>query len=224
MSKPQARAALALLATHNLVQNSSLNQRGYVSGNLAVTAGLLTLARSAGVSWEELGFRRGDSRRTRQVGISVVAAGTALVLLTSRIPALRRHLHDERFPHGSSSDHLYRALIRFPIGTALFEEVAFRGVLPSLLANQGRSADSSAAMAFALWHVIPTHHALTVNRIGASRRARVAGVLAGAVASGVAGYALSRIRQRAGGLFLPWLIHSAANTGSYLAVASVRGI
>jgi hypothetical protein len=152
-----------------------------------------------------------------------VLISTAVVLAAApRIRSIRHHLRDERAPIGPIRETMRRVLVRYPIGTALFEEVAFRGVLPPLLANRENSGDLASAVAFGIWHLVPTHHALVVNGIGRDKRSRLLGTLAGSAAAGVAGYVLSRIRRKTGSLLAPWLIHGAINTTSYLAVVLAR--
>ncbi|HEX6299814.1 MAG TPA: CPBP family intramembrane glutamic endopeptidase [Acidimicrobiia bacterium] len=208
---------LLILAAHNVVQNSILNEHGYVPGNVVVAATLAGLARDAGLTWEEIGLGRGDLRMSRRTGAWILTASTAFLAVTARIPRIRHHLRDERAPIGSRRETIRRALIRFPVGTALFEEVAFRGVLPALLASATRSGDITAAGMFAIWHLIPTHHALRVNGIAQGPRSRILGTLAGSAAAGLAGYVLSRVRRKTGSILAPWLIHSAVNTTSFLA-------
>lgn len=217
-------AALAILATHNLVQNRVLNERGYVTGNLAVSGCLVTLGRRARLSPEDMGLKAGDLETGLRIGGGAVLASIAFVAVAPRIPALRERLHDERATAASYPEAIRRALTRFPLGTALFEEVVFRGVLPPLLAaDHSRVAgDVESALVFGLWHLIPTHDVLRTNHVGRTRLTRTMGTLLGAAAAGVGGYGLSRIRRRTGSLLAPWLIHSSVNAGSYLGVILAR--
>ena len=218
----QTKAALSILAAHNLVQNSILNEEGYVPGNLAVTATLLSLGRKAGLDWQEMGLVPGDVHGNLRMGATALLASAAFLAVVPRIPAIRPHLRDERAPTRPRRETMRRAFVRYPVGTALFEEVAFRGVLPALLANERRSGDLAAAFAFAAWHLIPTRHALRVNDTAHTKRSYRTGTLVGAIAAGIAGLALSRVRRRTGSLFAPWVIHSAINATSYLAVVRAR--
>lgn len=215
--RSQTKPVLLILAAHNLVQNSILNEEGYVWGNIVVAGTLAGLARDAGFTWEEIGLGPGDLRISRRMGAWVLTASTAFLAITARMPRIRHYLRDKRAPAATRPEKIRRALIRFPVGTALFEEVAFRGVLPALLANETRSGDILAAGMFAIWHLIPTHHVLRVNGIAQRPRSRMLGTLAGSAASGLAGYVLSRVRRKTGSILAPWLIHSAVNTTSYLA-------
>lgn len=213
-----AKSALWILAVHNVVQNSILNEAGYVTGNLAATSTLLGLGREAGLEWQEMGLSPGNVPTNLRVAAAALLSSATFLAVVPRIPALRSHLRDERAPPGPRWKTMRRAFVRYPLGTALFEEVAFRGVLPALLATERRSGDIPAALAFAAWHVIPTHHALIVNGIAQGWGSRIAGTLMGSAAAGLAGYALSRVARGTRSILAPWLIHSAVNTMSYLAV------
>ena len=50
----------------------------------------------------------------------------------------------------------YESLARIPVGTAVFEEVAFRGVLPGLIARTTTepAAVGLSSLLFGLWHVL----------------------------------------------------------------------
>jgi membrane protease YdiL (CAAX protease family) len=215
------RAAFGLLAAHNLAQNLVYNEQGYVAANLAATGLMVGLGRAAGLSWEEMGVRHDDLRRDSAIGAAAAAAGAVAAVIALSDRRARAVLRDERAMIGSGSAVWRRALVRFPLGTALFEEVAFRGVLPAML-GQGRrplASDALSAAVFGLWHLIPAARALAGNPLGQgiAPGRKLAVVLGGSAAAGAAGLALSRLRRETGSLYAPWLIHSYFNTLSYLA-------
>lgn len=210
-------AALGVIAVHNITQNTVLNERGYVAASIAATAGLVALGRDADLDWEQLGLTSGDRRRTLLATTASALVGTTLISMAS-IPATRRYLRDQRAPAGPAVAVARRAVTRFPFGTALFEEVAFRGVLPALLRQAGwAEADVASAALFGIWHLLPTSRALRVNEIGDDRRERIGGVVLGATAAGVAGFALGLVRRFTGSLLGPWAVHSSLNASAYLA-------
>jgi uncharacterized protein len=222
-----ARRALVILAAHNLVQNSLLSERGYVTGNLAVSGLLVGVGRASGLSWDELGLHPGDVRRGLRMGARASAVGATVALLALCHPSIRALLRDERATPASGRAVWRRALLRFPLGTALFEEVAFRGVLPALLRQTHRSgsAEALSATAFGLWHLIPSGRALSGNPLGVGMPPgqRSAAILGGSAVAGVSGLALGWMRRRTGSLVAPWLVHTSVNSLSYLAgVAALR--
>ncbi len=215
------RLGLGLLACHNLVQNYLLNERGYVTGNLAVSGVLVAIGHRAGLAWDEMGLHPARYRHGLRTGAWAAAGATAAALIALGHPGIRNLLLDERAAPTSGASVWRRALARFPLGTALFEEVAFRGVIPALLRQRHRllTAETLSAGAFAIWHLIPTYRALAGNPLGEamSPGRRAAAGTVGAAAAGVFGLGFSWMRRRSGTLVAPWLAHASLNTLSYLA-------
>lgn len=220
MIDPPERTALAVIALHNVVQNQLLNERGYVIGNLAVSAVLVGVGRSAGLGWDEMGLQPSRVRQGLGAGAGPSLAALVAGLAALAGPRARPYLRDER-ARVPPSEIWRRALIRFPLGTALFEEVAFRGVLPALLGRTRRPAVAHAVSAgvFALWHLIPTRRALAGNPLHArlTPRKRGMAVVAGSAIAGGFGFAFSWMRRRSGSVAAPWLAHASLNTASFLA-------
>jgi Type II CAAX prenyl endopeptidase Rce1-like len=74
----------------------------------------------------------------------------------------------------------YHVLLRIPVGTVRWEEVAFRAVLPAAL-HRGLPRPAAIAVVSALfgaWHIRPTADALRENQLAAGRTAWVAAVAA----------------------------------------------
>ncbi len=63
----------------------------------------------------------------------------------------------------------YQVTVRIPIGTVLWEETAFRGVLQAALrrALPGPAAIAVTSGVFGLWHIRPTIAALRINGVAA---------------------------------------------------------
>lgn len=209
------------LAAYNLIQNLWLPQRAYVPANLAATAALVALARSYGCSWDQLGLDRSRVRSGLAVGavgvIGAVGAGVALAA-TDRGASL---LLDQRAADQSRGDVIFRSLVRFPLGTALFEEVAFRGVLYGVWCRNGSTQRAAAATAltFGAWHLIPTRDALTGNPLEArvtTRASRVGMVATGALATALSSLGFTYMRNRSRSVIAPWLTHAAINSVGYL--------
>ena len=70
----------------------------------------------------------------------------------------------------------------------------------------------------------PTAEALAVNRLAASRGARITAVTAVTAGTAGAGALLSLLRERSGSLAAPVLLHLAANGTAPLAVALARAL
>ena len=224
MSGSSARGSVAIaIAAYNLIQNRLLPASLYVPANVAVAGALIALARSGGCSWSDLGL---DPRQVREGGRNgLLVAGPVVLLGAGSVshPGARRRLLDERAAGQDRGDILYNTLVRLPLGTALFEEVVFRGVVEGVWAREGSTeaeAAVAAAVLFGLWHLIPTSDALGGNPVSDmldTPASRTGGVIAGSVATGLASLGLSWLRNRSGSLVAPWLAHTAISCTGYLA-------
>ena len=219
---PAHLTALGLLGVYNVVQNTVVSERAYVPANLAATAGLLTLARRAGCTWEELGLAPATFDRGLRLGAGVGAGAAAVLAATIASETTRAFLLDDRAAGHTLAGACYRASIRFPIGTALFEEVAFRGVLEALCARRHGPATSKivSAVSFGAWHVVPTCRLfsdMSVGSAAAPRSERFAAALGGAVVTTVAGVGFGWLKRRSQSVAAPWLAHAALNSLAYLA-------
>lgn len=221
MRLPARYAAAAVIGIYNLIQNRALPAGWYVPGNLVVSAGLVGLARRDGCSWEDLGL--GGGRKGLAWSGAGMAGSAMVVAALSRIPATRRLFLDSRARGHHRGQRWYRAAVRFPVGTALFEEVAFRGVVYGMWRRGGAStlrASLASSALFGLWHIIPTHQALVVSGSGAGPARRAGLVAAGVVASAVSGLGFVWMRSGSGSLAAPWATHAAFNSLSYLAATA----
>lgn len=150
-----------------------------------------------------------------------VAAAFGLAALT---PATRPLLNDQRVADLDRRQLAYHVLLRIPLGTAVWEEVAFRGVLQAALRRvlAEPAATAVASVIFGVWHIRPTAEALAANRLATARGARIAGVTAAVAATAAIGALLSHLRERSGSLAAPVLVHLAANCTAPLASALAR--
>ena len=223
MSDPRRATPVVAVGVYNLVQNLMLPAPGYVPANLAATGALIALARSQGCSWDDLGLDLSNAGPGVRLGAVGAGLATAVALAAGSHRATRDYFLDERAAGQRNRDVAYRAIVRFPLGTALFEEVAFRGVISGVWRQSGGSkgeAAAATALTFALWHLIPANDALTGNPLASrfsSRRSRAGVVVTGAVATGLASLGFSWMRERSGSLIAPWMTHAAINGAVYLA-------
>ncbi len=140
--------------------------------------------------------------------------GTAAVLsLLPRLRAPARFFADQRVADLDRGELVRYALIRIPLGTALLEEVAFRGVLFGAwdaVASTAAAVIGSSAV-FGLWHVGPTWEALRLNRFAGGPRRAAAAVAAGVLATAVGGVGLVALRLLTGGIWGPLFVHASVN-------------
>lgn len=221
-----ATVAVTALGLSNLATNRVLPDAAYVPWSLALAAALLGLADRAGVDRRELGTAADDATRgalAGAVGVAAVAAGYELAVRASTGGAL----HDRRATSLSPARARREALVRIPLGTVVAEEVAFRSVLPALLAardGRTRTADALAALLFGLWHVLPSRDLVTANDGASAVAARLGPTgttTAAVVSTAVAGAGLLALRRRTGHLLAPMLVHWATNALGIVAARRV---
>lgn len=219
-------ALLPVLAAWNNLVVHRLPGRpaSYVVANVAAAGVLLAAARASGLSWAELGLSRrrlGSGARWGGACAAVVAAGYAGALA---LPGLRPLLADRRVAGLGSGDLAAQVLVRIPLGTVLWEEVAFRGVLLAALSRllPRTGAVGVSAAVFGLWHVRPTLSALAANDLADGPLARTGAVLLACLGAAAAGVLFAGLRERSGSLAAPALLHLATNSLGLLAAAAAH--
>lgn len=133
---PEA-VGVAVLALQNLAVHRLLPAPAGAALNLATAAGLTTFARHAGCSQADLGIGVEDAGRGLRVGLAAAAVAGGGVALGAALPATRRFFGDRRVSDVGRGELAYQLTVRIPLGTALAEEVLFRG---ALLACSGNGA------------------------------------------------------------------------------------
>ncbi|HXH83150.1 MAG TPA: CPBP family intramembrane glutamic endopeptidase [Candidatus Tectomicrobia bacterium] len=203
-------AAAALLAYNNVL--SLVIGPGDGPGalrvwtNAALLVLMLTAARARGYGLDELGLRPSRLLRGFTLGF---AAGLALAVVPVAFIALAplvtgEPVENEGITSLSGPELALRLGVRVPIGTALFEEAVFRGVLYAMALRAGgeRAALVGTALVFALWHTAIT--SMTVAESGVvDARALVA-----------LGVALSLAGLFAGGVIFAWLRWRTGSIGA----------
>ena len=221
-----AAAATVLAAYNNLVAAQPWHRRWYPVINACAAAAALAAATTSGLTAADLGLSPDKLRPGLRRGAAAAAPVVAALALAALTPATRPLLDDERVASLGNRQLAYQVLLRIPVGTVAWEEIAFRGVLQAalrrVLAEPAATAAGSAT--FGLWHIRPTAEALELNRLASSRGARIAAVTAVAAGTAVAGAFLSVLRERSGSLAAPVLVHLAANSTAPLASALARTI
>src|SRR5690242_6509984 len=221
--KAFALACCAVLAGYNNVLGvHPWHNRRYVRVNLGATGAALAASALSGLTPADLGFGRGRWLPGR-AGYRLASAVTAGWLLIAVVPAARPLLGDQRIASLDGRAAAYQALIRIPVGTALWEEIAFRGVLQAALRRVMPTATAIAVTScvFGVWHIRPTLQALRANGLAGTRGRTVAGVTAAVATTTAGGVLFSWLRERSGSLTAPILLHVATNSGGLVAALAV---
>ena len=219
-----AIASCAVLAAYNnVIHRHPWHHRRYTALNACATGAALSAAMASGLTAADLGVGREEWAPGR-LGAGLAAAVAAGWLLVAAVPVTRPVLDDRRITSLDGRAIAYQALVRIPVGTVLWEEAAFRGVLQAALRRvvPGAAAIAVTSGVFGIWHIRPTIQALRVNGLAGNRAqaaARVAGSVAVTTAGGVL---LSWLRERSGRLAAPVLLHLAVNSGGLVAAWAAR--
>lgn len=194
----------------------------YLPVNAAMLLALLLIARACGATASDLGTGRERVRAGLARGLAVGALLAAGVAVAAWVPAARGLFDDQRVDGIGIGGLLYQVAVRIPLGTALFEEAAFRGVLLGL----GRRAWGAvagalaAALLFGLWHIVPALETAGGNRAAAGLSTAL--VVSGAVAAtAVAGLVFTRLRDHTGSLATPVAVHALVNAAAFTAAWAV---
>jgi uncharacterized protein len=216
---------VAVLAVVNVVDIRVVHG-SLVMGPICV-AGLVAIARLAGLSWGDLGLGPGTWwRGIRWAGVEI-AVVAVVVTVGAALPPTRGAFRDSRY-RVDAGHALLIALIYIPIGTVLLEEVAFRGVLWGLLRRLGGTgmATMLSSALFGLWHVLParglaTHNEAIGGTVGRGWSAEALIVLATVLFTALAGVVFCELRRRSGSILAPAGLHWATNALGVLASAAV---
>ena len=189
----------------------------YVPANVAAGIVAVTVVHACGASWRDLGLARDRMRAGLRLGSLTLIPIAAVVALGLAIPWTRDFFRDTTIVEANVDEALYAVLLRIPFGTALSEELIFRGALLGLYLQRHRPwvAVVLSSAVFGVWHVLPTLSSLDTNP-GASATAgsallQVAAVAFVVFATGVAGAFFSWLRLRSGSILAPWLTHTGFN-------------
>jgi uncharacterized protein len=220
-----AAVLVVVLLLWNNVVVAVVPSSAYVPLNCAAAAVLLGAARWSGLSWEQLGLSRSRVPAGLAWGGGAFALVAALYAIGLVVPGLHPLLADDRVAGADFGDIAGDVLVRIPLGTVLWEEVAFRGVLLAALARvlPVRSAVVVAAVVFGLWHVRPNLSGVAANDLADGPWLVGLVVVLGCVATAAAGLLFTWLRLRSGSLLAPVLLHLATNAmGTVAAVAAHR--
>lgn len=209
-----------LVAYNNLLNRWSwFNGAPFVAVNLAAAAALV------GIALGGLGLDAGTiglDISITDLALGALIGGTIaspLFILASN-PRTARLVADERSAGLAGRKLAYQTIVRVPVGTALLEEVAFRGVMFGLATSAGTvTAALTSSIAFGLWHIMPSLNMLDANRPGAPFRTKITFAGGTVILTTMAGLALVFLRIETGNLGAPLALHATLNSLATLAAS-----
>ncbi len=213
-------AIVGFLAVWNVLINLVVPSAAYVPANLAAAFGLLFVSQRWDLGPRQLDLPGADPAGGVRFGIAGAAIAIAAVGIAVSWDWTRRFFEDATVLDLAGIGLAYQVLVRIPFGTAVLEEVAFRGVLFSQWQRTTtlRGATVGTSLLFGLWHVLPTLGRLDLNPAGgyAINTPATVGIVAGAVvATAVAGVVFVWLRLRSGSLLAPFVAHALINSTAF---------
>ena len=214
--------AAAAVVAYGVLINRVVPSELYVPVNLAAGIAAVAAVHALGAGWRDLGLARDRMLAGLKLGGLTLIPIAAAVGLGLAIPWTRDFFRDTTIVNASTPEALYTILLRIPLGTAMAEELIFRGALLGLFLQRHRPwvAAALSSAVFGVWHVLPTLNSLDTNP-GASATSgslllEAAAVAFVVLATGVAGMFFSWLRLRSGSLLAPWLTHTGFNAIGYI--------
>lgn len=213
---------LVALVAFNVINNRVAPQRHYLLWAIGGSFGVLAIGLLDGNSWTDMGLGWSYLVPGFVWGVGCVAVVTAGYLIAAAFRKGRNAMHDERVAGMSGPKLMFQALVEVPFGTVLFEEIAFRAVLFSMLARRFGVvwAIVISAVLFGLWHILPsigTHEqsAALGSVVGEGRRGNILAVLLSVLTTAVAGVLFAGLRLLSGSVLAPMGLHWATNGMGY---------
>jgi membrane protease YdiL (CAAX protease family) len=197
----------------------------YVPLSIGAALAIGLIATGYGLTSSDLALEAGSLRCGLKWGMAAALTAAAVIGVGVLVPAFHGLFDDARVRDMSFGLLAYRALVRIPLGTALLEEFAFRGVLFGAWQRIARPrwAALGSSLVFGLWHIRPSIELLDANGVAASTAGRIA-VVAGAVAATtLAGLVFCWLRVRSHSLVAPYLTHTAVNSFALVGAFIVNG-
>lgn len=217
--KGRPAIALALLLTVLIVSNIGF---AYSHGwsrwewQLGGFIGLAAVYFLSGMSLEDIGLSRSTLVSGLKYGLlAMLAIGLVLAVVFFVDSTIFK---DNRYNQGLAAA-LTAGFIVLPLKVILFEELAFRGLMPALLKDLGSKPlviFVVTAVLFGLWHLLTAPRPGSSSVAGNASLLIIVGVF---VATSVAGLAFYWLRQQSGSLVAPILAHWFINSSAMILAA-----
>lgn len=214
--------ASILVLLYGVMADRVLPPVSYVPSNIAAGAFAVSVANRRGASMNDMGLERSNLMEGLRLGLSSCVPLAAMVGTAVAIPWTRQFFLDDNVVNVSTGRAFLEALVRIPLGTALGEELIFRGAILGMFLRKRRPVISvllSSAL-FGLWHVSPTLKSCSTNpayeRATALGIGATVGIVSAAVsATTTAGVVLGWLRLKSGSIITPVIAHAFLNASAF---------
>lgn len=222
-------AVLGLLIIINVLNHSPyVAQRWYVPTGIIGSVLIVWIGYRAGVTLSDIGLAPNTWVKGLIWSAALIGAVTMVYVIGGSLSFTRRFLADDRAVMGPRT-LLYKILVNVPLGTVLFEELAFRGVGLALLAQWMPiwQAVAWSSLLFGLWHILPSlvmHNANAAvgDLLGQGIWGRIQSVVFTVLGTAAAGVVFSLLRIYSDSLLPPMALHWALNGLGFIAAAWVH--
>ncbi len=198
-------------------------KKWYAWINIAVALGAVGYGLLNGLTLSQLGLGIRYMPRAALLGIAISIPVIIGIVATATIPKFHKLFSDAPSKHASPKTTWFELGIRIPFGTALSEEVLFRGVLLGLLLqlNGVLLSISISAILFGLWHIVPTLNTLkehdSFSQLAAiSKQKKWGSVFITVLVTTAAGFGFGYLRVWNNSLITPWIVHTVINSVAVL--------
>lgn len=220
---------LGLLLIVNVLNHSPyVAQRWYVPTGVVGSALIVWVGYRAGVTLSDIGLAPDSIVRGLIWSAGCIALVTSVYVIGGSMTFTRRFLADDRAVLGPRT-LLYKVLVNVPLGTVLFEELAFRGVGLALLVQWFPlwQAVAVSSVLFGFWHILPSlvmhdANAAVGDLLGQGIVGRIKSVLLTVAGTAVAGAVFCLLRVWSDSLLPPMALHWAINGLGFIAASWVH--
>ncbi|MCH9816233.1 MAG: CPBP family intramembrane metalloprotease [Actinomycetia bacterium] len=215
-------AVLVLLVMINVAANKALPGY-YLFWALGGSVVVLMLGIMDGSTWRDLGMSPSTWLSGFMWGMATILLVFLIYAVGSTWKKTRSAFHDQNIAGLSKPRLFWQSMVELPIGTVLFEEIAFRAVLWSMLARRFGIINATiiSSILFGLWHILPSldlhlrHSAIGGVDAGGwwSRTVAIGGSV---ITTTIGGIVFCLLRIVSGSLLAPMGLHWATNGWGYL--------
>lgn len=220
---------LGLLILVNVLNHSPyVSERWYVPTGIIGSVLIVWIGFRAGVTLYQIGLAPSTWLQGLIWSAGCIGLVTAVYVIGGSMSFTRRFLADDRAVMGPRT-LLYKTLVNVPLGTVLFEELAFRGVGLALLEQWFPlwQAVLFSSLLFGFWHILPSlvmHNANAAvgDLLGQGIWGRIQSVLFTVAGTAVAGVVFCALRIYSDSLLPPMALHWAINGLGFIAATWVH--
>jgi len=195
-----------------------LPQRFQVPASLAGASVVSALAAKKGADFKDQGLSAADASRGVVCGVAAAIPIAAVIGAGHSFGPSQALYKSDHMLTASTGRAAYQVCVRIPLGTALPEEIVFRGAVLGLLSRQHGKLRGTAisSLLFGIWHIAPVltspEGSLPFDR---HRLGRTMWILGSILATAASGFLLCWLRFRSASIVAPWMAHTAANATGF---------